>query len=178
MVWNYQNADCSFKKKFIIISGTLRFPIVKKCSAAKGLFTAYELNWTDLQQVDPVTRHVHWSHVSASQLYRERKCAENYNKWQKKFFLNCSQHFGNFKLQQLPSAVWKKLLSVYFFAKYVYIFALELSSPGNQHCASSIGTDFRFLLAAAKLGRLVLSVFWTRIPMRLFTLEFSLCAVN
>jgi len=65
-----------------------------------------------------------------------------------------------------------------FFAKYVYIFALELSSPGNQHCASSIGADFRSLLAAAKLGQLVLSVFWTRIPMRLFTLEFSLCAVN
>jgi len=26
----------------------------------KGMLTAHELNWTDLQQVDPVTRRVHW----------------------------------------------------------------------------------------------------------------------
>jgi len=32
----------------------------------KGLFTAHELNWNVLQQGDPVTRHVHWSHASAS----------------------------------------------------------------------------------------------------------------
>jgi len=28
---------------------------------------------------------------------RERKCAENYNKWHNIFFLNCNQHFANFK---------------------------------------------------------------------------------
>jgi len=39
--------------------------------AADGLFTADERNWTDLQQVDPVTRssrRVHWSRASASRL--------------------------------------------------------------------------------------------------------------
>ena len=31
-------------------------------------------------------------------LYRERKCAVNYNKWHNKLiFLNCNQHFANFK---------------------------------------------------------------------------------
>ena len=30
--------------------------------------------------------------------HTERKCAENYNKWHSIFFLNCNQHFGNFKL--------------------------------------------------------------------------------
>jgi len=35
----------------------------------KGVFTAHELNWTDLQLVDPVTRGgVHWSRASASRL--------------------------------------------------------------------------------------------------------------
>ena len=28
-----------------------------------------ELNWNDLQQVDPVTRRIHWSRASASRLY-------------------------------------------------------------------------------------------------------------
>jgi len=28
---------------------------------------------------------------------RERKCAENYNKWHDNLSLNCNQHFGNFK---------------------------------------------------------------------------------
>jgi len=26
------------------------------------------------------------------------------------------------------------------FEKYIYILALEMASPGNQHCASCIGT--------------------------------------
>jgi len=33
------------------------------------------------------------------------------------------------------------MASVYFIAeKYIYILALEVASPGIQHCASSIGT--------------------------------------
>jgi len=35
------------------------------------------------------------SSLGARRRLGERKCAENYNKWH--FFLNCSQHFGNFK---------------------------------------------------------------------------------
>ena len=34
-----------------------------------------------------------------------------------------------------------KLLSYVSFDKYIYIFALEMASPGNQHCASCIGTS-------------------------------------
>jgi len=32
------------------------------------------------------------------------------------------------------------LLPYILFEKYIYIFALETASPGNQHCASCIGT--------------------------------------
>ena len=57
------------------------------------------------------------SHLAMAWLCnRERKCAENYNKWHNKnFFLNCSQHFGNFKPWQFASAVW-------YFAVCFYIY--------------------------------------------------------
>jgi len=32
------------------------------------------------------------------------------------------------------------LLPCIFFEKYIYILALEMASPGNQHCANCIGT--------------------------------------
>jgi len=52
----------------------------------------------------------------------------------------------------MQSAFWKsqaiafpeccliKLLPYIFFEKYIYILALEMASPGNQHCANCIGT--------------------------------------
>jgi len=33
-----------------------------------------------------------------------------------------------------------KLLLCILFEKYIYILALEMASPGNQHCANYIGT--------------------------------------
>ena len=33
-----------------------------------------------------------------------------------------------------------KLLPYVLFEKYAYILALEMASPGNQHCVSCIGT--------------------------------------
>ena len=33
-----------------------------------------------------------------------------------------------------------KLLPYILFEKYIYILALEMASPGNQHCANCIGT--------------------------------------
>jgi len=33
-----------------------------------------------------------------------------------------------------------KIASMYFIRKYIYILALEMASPENQHCASCIGT--------------------------------------
>jgi len=37
--------------------------------------------------------------------------------------------------------LFDKIVSVYFIRKiFFYILALEMASPGNQHCASCIGT--------------------------------------
>ena len=36
--------------------------------------------------------------------------------------------------------LFEKIASVYFIWKYIYILALEMASPGNQHCANYIGT--------------------------------------
>jgi len=36
--------------------------------------------------------------------------------------------------------LFDKTASLYFFDKYIYIFALEIASPGNQHCANCIST--------------------------------------
>jgi len=33
-----------------------------------------------------------------------------------------------------------KLLPYILFEKYIYILALEMARPGNQHCASCVGT--------------------------------------
>jgi len=33
-----------------------------------------------------------------------------------------------------------KLLPCILFEKYIYILALEMACPGNQHCANCIGT--------------------------------------
>ena len=50
----------------------------------------YPQNGDGIVTIDPV--------ASLHPIYRGRKCAENNNKWHNKFiFLNCSQHFGNFK---------------------------------------------------------------------------------
>jgi len=34
----------------------------------------------------------------------------------------------------------KKSSRIFYLDKYIYILALEMASPGNQHCASCIGT--------------------------------------
>ena len=49
------------------------------------------------QHVD--TRQIHRLHVSRYiELCGQRNCSENYSKWHNKFiFLNCNQHFSNFK---------------------------------------------------------------------------------
>ena len=36
--------------------------------------------------------------------------------------------------------LFDKIASTYFIRKYIYILALEMASPGNQHCANCIGT--------------------------------------
>jgi len=73
-------------------------------------------------------------------LNRERKCAENHNKWHNNFFLNCNQHFANFKIITVSWCCLTKLLLYIFVQKYIQLLALEMASPGNQHCANCIGT--------------------------------------
>jgi len=36
--------------------------------------------------------------------------------------------------------LFDKIAFVYFFGKYIYILALEMASPRNQHCANCLGT--------------------------------------
>ena len=45
-----------------------------------------------------------------------------------------------------------KLLPCILFEKYIYVLALEMASPGNQHCANCIGT-----LSFPKLYRIYLT---------------------
>jgi len=54
-------------------------------------------------------------------------------------FLKHNQHFANFKPQQFPGVLSIKLLPYILLEKYIYIFALGMASPGNQHCDSCIG---------------------------------------
>jgi len=62
--------------------------------------------------------------------------------------LNCNQHFGNFKQTiAVSERCLIKLIPYILFKKYFNIFALEMSSPWNQHCANCIGTlSFPILL--------------------------------
>ena len=36
--------------------------------------------------------------------------------------------------------LFDEIALVYYIWKYIYILALEMASPGNQHCANCIGT--------------------------------------
>ena len=55
-------------------------------------------------------------------------------------FLNCNQHFANFKIITVSWCCLTKLLLYIFVQKYIQLLALEIASPGNQHCANCIGT--------------------------------------
>jgi len=48
--------------------------------------------------------------------------------------------------------LFDKIVSVYFSLKYIYrpVLALEMASPGNQHCASCIGT-LSFLIGTVRI---------------------------
>jgi len=47
-----------------------------------------------------------------------------------------------------------KLLQYILFEKYIYILALEIASPGKQHCANCIGTlPFPIIIAPATVAR-------------------------
>ena len=68
--------------------------------------------------------------------HRERKCAKKITQI---YFLNCRQHFYNSNHNSSKCCLIK-LLPYILFEKCIYIFALEMASPGNQHCANCIDT--------------------------------------
>jgi len=72
---------------------------------------------------------------------KQRKCAENHNKRHNEFiFFNLQLSFSYFLNHNSFRVLFDKIASVYLFEKYIYILVLEMTSTGNQHCASCIGT--------------------------------------
>jgi len=57
-----------------------------------------------------------------------------------KFFLKVQSAFCQFQTTTVSECCLKKLLPYILFEKCIYILALEMASPGNQHCAICIGT--------------------------------------
>jgi len=56
------------------------------------------------------------------------------------FFLNCNQNFGNIQTITVSECCLLKMLPYILVGKYINILALEMASPGNQHCANCIDT--------------------------------------
>ena len=76
---------------------------------------------------------------------RERKCAENYNKWHNNFFktaisiLVISKHNGfRVRFDKIASALQK--INLYTSALLFQHWKWEIASPENRHCAKCIGT--------------------------------------
>jgi len=97
---------------------------------------ALQLLWIPkLRQLGPTVHDV--IHKTGN---RERKCAENYNKWHNRFIFKTAisilliSSYKSFRLL-FEKSIWYILLQ-----KYIYILALEMSSAGNRHCANCIGT--------------------------------------
>jgi len=57
-----------------------------------------------------------------------------------KFFLKVQSAFCQFQTTTVSECCLKKLLPYILSEKCIYILALEMASPGNQHCAICIGT--------------------------------------
>jgi len=51
-----------------------------------------------------------------------------------------SAFFGNFETVTVSECCLIKLLPYILFEKYIDILAVKMDGPGNQHCASCIGT--------------------------------------
>jgi len=75
--------------------------------------------------------------------HRERKCVDNYifNKGHNEFIFKTAVSILVTSIHNSFQVLFDKIASVYFiWKKYINILALEMASPGNQHCASCIGT--------------------------------------
>jgi len=74
-----------------------------------------------------------------SSMNRERKCAENYNKWRCNFFFKTALAFWSFQTITVSECCSIKLLLYILLEKYIYILALKMTNPVNHHCANCIG---------------------------------------
>jgi len=71
----------------------------------------------------------------------ERNCAENYNKWHSKIIFKTAISISVISNRNSFRLLLDKIAFLYFiFENCIYILALEMVSPGNQHCANCIGT--------------------------------------
>jgi len=59
--------------------------------------------------------------------------------------------------------LFDKIASLYFIGEYINILALEMASPGNQHCASCIGTLSAALLLFIQIYAALLA-YLTSVP--------------
>jgi len=92
---------------------------------------AAEINW---HTYGTKLRHCH-------PMYRERKCAENYNKFDTiNLFLKLQAALWQFQTITVSGCCLIELFTHILFEKIIYILALKMASTGNQHCASCIGT--------------------------------------
>jgi len=67
-----------------------------------------------------------------SDSHRERKCAENYNKWILNLFFKTTITILIISNHNSFGVLLDKIASVYFIWKiYIYILALEIANPGN-----------------------------------------------
>jgi len=57
----------------------------------------------------------------------------------KNYFVKCNSILAISNRNSLR-VLFDEIDSVYFIGKYIYILALEMAGPGNQHCANCIGT--------------------------------------
>jgi len=86
---------------------------------------------------------VNWSRPKQGR-FRERMCAENYNKWHSEFFSQTaiSILLISFQAITVSECCLTKMLPCILFEKYINILASasEMASLGNRHCANCIGT--------------------------------------
>jgi len=72
--------------------------------------------------------------------YRERKCAENYNKWHNKFIFLTAMSILVISNHSSTRLLFLQKRFRTLSENCTYILALEMASPGNEHCANCIGT--------------------------------------
>ena len=116
-------------------------------------------------------------HVSPCANNGERKCAENYNKQHNKFIFQTAISILLISNHNSFRVLFDKIASVYFiWKKNIYILALEMASPENQHCANCICT-LSFPMAVSSSGGVAHAIYYV-LPVSWITSCFHTMARN